>query len=63
VQRELQRLDDPISAELRDQLEAIRRRDVLVATPTLEHDDIAKVRQRLDRLQRARTSEPPGLSL
>jgi hypothetical protein len=29
----------------------------------LEQDDIAKVRERLDRLQRARIIEPPGLSL
>jgi len=63
AQRALQRLDDPISAQRLDQLETIGRSDASLATQTLEHDDIAKVRQRLDRLQRARTSEPPGLSL
>jgi hypothetical protein len=63
AQRALQRLDDPISAQRLDQLETIGRSDASLATQTLEHDDIAKVRQRLDRLQRARTIEPPGLSL
>jgi conjugative relaxase-like TrwC/TraI family protein len=63
VQRDLRRLDDPIRAELLDRLEAIGRSDALAATPALEHDDMAKVRERLDRLQRARTIEPPRLSL
>jgi hypothetical protein len=63
VQRELQRLDDPISAELLDRLDAIGRGDPPATTRALEHDDIAKVRERLDRLQRARSIEPPGLSL
>jgi hypothetical protein len=34
-----------------------------VATRALEPDDIPKFRDRLDRLERARTIEPPGLSL
>jgi len=63
VQRELQRLDDPIRAGLVDRLEAISRSDALGATQALEHDDSAKVRERLDRLQRTRNIEPPGLSL
>jgi hypothetical protein len=63
VQRELQRLDDPIRAELLDRLDAITRGDTPLATKALEHDNIAKVRARLDRVQRARTIEPRGLSL
>jgi hypothetical protein len=63
VQRELQRVDHPIGVELLDRFDAIGRGDVPVATRALEHDDIAKVRRRLDRLQRARSIEPPGLSL
>jgi hypothetical protein len=63
LQRELQRLDDPIHAELPDRLDAVHRDDAPVATRALEHDDITKVLERLDRLQRARTIEPPGLSL
>ncbi|MGH9252741.1 MAG: hypothetical protein ACRD0W_24975, partial [Acidimicrobiales bacterium] len=63
MQRELQRLDDPIRAELLDRLDAIGRDDPPLATRALEQDDITKVRERLDRLQRARTIEPPGLSL
>ncbi len=63
VQRELQRLDDPIRADLLDRLDAIGRDDRPVVTRALEHDDVTKLRERLDRLQRARTIEPPGLSL
>jgi hypothetical protein len=33
------------------------------STRALECDDIAKIRERLDRLERARVIEPPGLSL
>jgi hypothetical protein len=63
VQRELQRLDDPIHAELLDRLDAIGRDDPPVATRALDQDDITKIRERLDRLQRTHTIEPPGLSL
>ncbi|HET6833819.1 MAG TPA: MobF family relaxase [Acidimicrobiales bacterium] len=64
VQRELQRLDNPISAELLDRLDAIGRSPAPAATRAMEHDDTAKVRERLDRLQRARSiAPPPGLSL
>jgi conjugative relaxase-like TrwC/TraI family protein len=63
VQRELQRLDDPIRAELLDRLDAIGRDDPPLATRALEQDDITKVRERLDRLQRPHTIEPAGLSL
>jgi hypothetical protein len=62
VQRELQRLDDPIGAELLDRLDAIGR-DAPATSRALEHNDLATVRERLDRLQRARAVEPPGLSL
>jgi hypothetical protein len=63
VQRELHRLDDPIRTELLDRLAGIDRGNPPVATKALEHDDIAKVLERLDRLERPRTIEPPGLSL
>jgi hypothetical protein len=63
AQRELRRLDDPIGAELLDQLESIGRADAPAAVQVLEHDDITKVRERLDRLQRTRAIEPSGLSL
>jgi hypothetical protein len=63
VQRELQRLDDPIHAELLDRFDAIGRDDPPVATRAQEQDDITKIRERLDRLQRTHTIEPPGLSL
>ena len=63
VQRELQRLDDPISAELLDRLGAIGHGNTPAATRASERDDIAKVRERLDRLQQVRSIEPPGLSL
>jgi hypothetical protein len=46
-----------------DRLAGINRGDPPVATKALEHDDIAKVLERLDRLERPRTIEPPGLSL
>jgi hypothetical protein len=63
VQRQLQRLDDPINAELLDRLDALGRDDPPVGTRAQEQDDITKVRQRLDRLQRTHTIEPPGLAL
>jgi len=63
VQRELHQLDDPIRTELLDRLAGINRGDPPVATKALEHNDIAKVLERLDRLERPRTIEPPGLSL
>ena len=63
VQRDLQRLDDPVSAEMLDRLDAMNRGDALVVSQLPDHDNIAKVRERLDRLERARGIEPPGLSL
>jgi hypothetical protein len=63
VQRELQPLDDLVSADLVDRLDAIGPGAEPAATRAMEHDDIAKVRERLDRLQRVRSMEPPGLSL
>jgi hypothetical protein len=63
VHRQLQRLDDPINAELLDRLHALGRDDPPVGTRAQEQDDITKVRQRLDRLQRTHTIEPPGLAL
>jgi hypothetical protein len=63
VQRDLQRLDGPVGAEMLYRLDAIDRRDAPVASNALEHADIGKVLERLDRLERARSIEPPGLSL
>jgi conjugative relaxase-like TrwC/TraI family protein len=63
VQRELQPLDDLVSADLVDRLDAIGRGAAPAATRAMDHDDIAKVRERLDRLQRVPSMEPPGLSL
>jgi conjugative relaxase-like TrwC/TraI family protein len=62
AQRELQRLDSPIRAELLDRVDATSRADTPEAIPVPERD-IAKIRDRLDRLERARSIEPPGLSL
>jgi hypothetical protein len=36
---------------------------VNVALPRVEMTDVARIRQHLDRLQRGREIEPPGLSL
>jgi conjugative relaxase-like TrwC/TraI family protein len=63
VQRELQRLDDPIHAALLDRLDLLSSTDARALAQGHERDDIAKVLQRLDRLERAQTIEPPGLSL
>ncbi|MGH9289380.1 MAG: MobF family relaxase [Acidimicrobiales bacterium] len=63
VQRELRRLDDPIHAALLDRLDAISARVAPAPARALECDDISKIRERLDRLERARAIEPPGLSL
>jgi len=63
ARRELQRADDPTRTELLDRLDAINRDDAPVTTQSLEHTDIAKVRERLDKHQRARTMEPLALSL
>jgi uncharacterized coiled-coil protein SlyX len=63
VQRELQRFDDPMRADLLDRLDALSRGDAPVVTQVLERSGTAKVLERLDRLERARDIEPPGLSL
>jgi conjugative relaxase-like TrwC/TraI family protein len=63
VQRELLRLDNPARAKLLDRLDAIRVGDRLEITQVPEHDSIAKIRRRLDALERTRGIEPLGLSL
>jgi conjugative relaxase-like TrwC/TraI family protein len=63
VQRELHRLDDPARAELLDRLDALRIGDGLEVTRVPEPESVAKMRQRLDGLERPRRLEPPGLSL
>jgi len=64
LQRELQRLDDPVRAATLDRLDAMNRgHAVVVVSHVPDHDNIAKVVERLDRLERARGIEPPGLSL
>jgi AAA domain len=63
VQRDLQDLDDPVRAATLDRLDAMNRTDPLVIGQVPDHDNIAKVLERLDRLERARDIEPPGLSL
>jgi conjugative relaxase-like TrwC/TraI family protein len=64
LQRELQRLDDPVRAATLDRLDAMNRGHALVVVSHVpDHDNIAKVVERLDRLERARGIEPPGLSL
>ena len=78
TQRELRRLDDPIGVDLEERLQAmhqpgnertapglagINRGDLPAATKAPEHDRIASVVERLDRLERVRTIDPPSLSL
>jgi hypothetical protein len=64
LQREFQRLDDPVRAATLDRLDAMNRgHAVVVVSHVPDHDNIAKVLDRLDRLERARGIEPPGLSL
>ena len=73
-----ERLDDPIGVELEERLQAmhqpgnertapglagINRGDLPAATKAPEHDRIASVVERLDRLERVRTIDPPSLSL
>jgi hypothetical protein len=41
----------------------MNRGHALVVSQVPDHDNIAKVRERLDRLEQARGIEPPGLSL
>ncbi|HZA78729.1 MAG TPA: hypothetical protein VE623_20320 [Acidimicrobiales bacterium] len=48
---------------LLDRLDAISARVAPTPARTLECHDISKIRERLDRLERARAVEPPGLSL
>ena len=47
---------------LSQQQRGVRVADVM-ETDGLEHDDIANVVERLDRLERVRAIDPPGLSL
>jgi conjugative relaxase-like TrwC/TraI family protein len=63
VERELLRLDDPVRAEPIDRLDAVRVSDGLEVTQTPVPDRIARIRQRLDVLERTRGIDPPGLSL
>jgi conjugative relaxase-like TrwC/TraI family protein len=63
TQRELRRLRDPIGVELLKRVEALRQPEAPQPSQALEHDDIARIRRHLDRLQRDRGVEPPGLSL
>ncbi|MGH9214943.1 MAG: MobF family relaxase [Acidimicrobiales bacterium] len=63
TQRELLRLDDPLSVELLEQVKAEPQPKVPQTSQVLEHSDIARIRRHLDRLQRDRQIEPPGLSL
>jgi hypothetical protein len=58
-----QRLDDGIQAQLFDRLDAVSCTDGRAATRVLEHDDIARIRDGLNRLHRTRIIEPPCLSL
>ena len=62
AQRELRRLDDPIGVELLERVEAVMREPV-AATAWLERPELARIRERLDRVERPRDIEPPGLSL
>ncbi|HET6835354.1 MAG TPA: MobF family relaxase [Acidimicrobiales bacterium] len=62
TQRELQRLHDPIGAELLDHVDAVMQEPV-VPSPNLERPDIARIRERLDRLEHQRGIDPPALSL
>jgi conjugative relaxase-like TrwC/TraI family protein len=63
TQRELRRLDDPISVELEERLHALVDPGLEHASPGREHAGIPRIRQHLDRLQHRREIEPPGLSL
>jgi hypothetical protein len=63
TQRELLRLDDPFSIELLDRVQAGPQPQVPQTSQVPEHSDVARIRGHLDRLQRDRQIEPPGLSL
>jgi conjugative relaxase-like TrwC/TraI family protein len=63
TQRELRRLDNPIGVELEERLEAVLQPDLAHTPPGVRHADMARIRRHLDRLQRGREIEPPGLSL
>jgi AAA domain len=62
TQRELQRLHDPAGVELLDHTDAIMQKPV-GTSPNLERPDIARIRERLDRLEHQRGIDPPALSL
>jgi hypothetical protein len=62
TRRDLLRLDDPITAELLDRLEAVSQPGISDISPAAERADIARIRARLDRLQQ-RSIDPPALSL
>jgi hypothetical protein len=62
ARRDLRRLHDPLAVELLERIEALApHRDEI--SPTAQRPEITRLRQRLDRLQRTRDIEPPGLSL
>jgi conjugative relaxase-like TrwC/TraI family protein len=63
IQRELRLLDDPMSAELEERLEALLHPGPDSVAQGIERAGIARIRQHLDRLQHSREIEPPGLSL
>jgi AAA domain len=63
TQRELRRLDDPVGVELEERLEAMVQSGSDRIAQGVERTDVARIRQHLDRLQRGREIEPPGLSI
>jgi AAA domain len=62
TQRELQRIHAPASVELLDHVDPVMQEPV-GASPSLERPDVARIRERLDRLEHQRGIDPPALSL
>ncbi len=62
TRRELQRLHDPVGAELLDRLDAAVQHELPDASRLVGETDVVRIRARLDRLEQ-RSIDPPGLSL
>jgi conjugative relaxase-like TrwC/TraI family protein len=63
TKRELQLLRDPVGVEMLERSAAVLQPVPAEANPSVERPDVARIRERLNRLHQRRGIDPPALSL